>query len=120
MTFLHGFLFPIFICFYLLIVILYIAFIFLVPVLMIIFYCFCIEGRSWLIEKSYVFLCICLISGFIFYFGKSDSSGHKVLEVTGKPFVFYSDFLYEQYPFMEDFIEDFEDFIEDDSVNNDS
>ncbi len=120
MTFLHGFLFPIFVCIYILIGILYIAFIFLVPVLMIAFYYFYIECRSWLIVNFYVLLCICLISGSVFYFGKSDSSGRKALEVIGKPFISYSDFLYEQYPFMEDFIEDFEDLIEDDSVNNDS
>lgn len=120
MTFLHGFLFPIFICIYLLIGILYIVFIFLVPVLMIVFYYHHIEDRSWIIVNSYVLLCICLISGSIFYFGKSDSSGHKVLEIIGKPLVSYSDFLDEHYPFVEDFIEDFENLIEDDSVNNDS
>lgn len=117
MTFLHGFLFPIFICIFLLMGILYIALIALVPVIMVVFYYFYIEDRSWLIVHSYVLLCICLISGSIFYFGKSDSTGRKALEVIGKPFISYSDFLDEHYPFMEDFIEDF---MEDDSVNDGS
>lgn len=117
MTFLHGFLFPIFICIFLLMGILYIALIALVPVIMVVFYYFYIEDRSWLIVNSYVLLCICLISGSVFYFGKSDSSGRKALEVICIPLASYSHFLDEQYPFMDDFIEDL---IEDDSVNDDS
>ena len=80
---------------------------------MIYFYFSHIEDRSALLVNSYVLLCICLISGFVFYFDRTDSFGNKIFVTVSAPMGMYCDFLEEQYPFMEKFFKD-------DSVNDDS
>lgn len=105
MIFLKGFLFPIFVCIFILIGFLYLVLFLLIPAIMFFFYWyFCLDDHE-ILASFYILLCFCIISGAIFCLFTSDTTGSNGFDVCTKPFVSYAEFMSSEYSFLEEFLD---------------
>lgn len=107
MTFIHGFLFPLFIVALIALSLLYLFVIAIVPVVMLFKGMDLADSKYYFLTVPYTLICICILSGLIVWFCTENTIANKFAKTAFIPFKYTVESLEESYPFINDFFDSF-------------
>lgn len=102
MVFLRGFLFPIFSIALIALGILYIIAIIILPLVMYFKGQDLKDSEYYFLTVPYTLICVCILSGLIFWISKEDSLANKAVDAALIPFNHCVESFLDYYPFMKD------------------